>query len=485
VQTDQPPIHPEGHDRRRKWLILAVLASVAFMAQLDLFIVNVAIPSIGLSFSGAPLSDLSWILNGYAVVFAALLVPAARLADHYGRKRFLLVGVVTFIGASAICAAAPSVAVLIAGRAVQAAGAAAIVPASLGLLLPSFPQRQHNLVVGVWSATAALAASAGPPLGGLLVAVDWRWIFLVNLPVGLVTVAVGARVLPEIRAKADSHLPDPLSIVSLLAAVTLLTFGLVEGTTWGWSSARLIGVLAGALVAAAVTIYRTLRHPNAVIEVSLFESREFGTASLTLFLYYIGFAAFLLSSVLYLQDLWHYDALRAGLAIAPGPITAGLFAVNGGKIIGRFGRTTPAAVGAVAIVASAIYLLALAPLAPDYLQFLPGILLCGASAGLVQAPLYASAGTLPVHRTTTGSGVLNMARQLGSVVGVATLVALLNTSHPNSLAPFDRGWVLQLISGALATVGLLALARRRVGSASRQAAGVAMAVASSDQWSPP
>ena len=483
MQTDQPPLHTEGHDRRRKWVILAVLASVAFMAQLDLFIVNVAIPSIGRSFAGSPLSDLSWILNGYAVVFAALLVPAARLADHYGRKRFLLVGVVTFIGASAICAAAPSVAVLIAGRAIQAAGAAAIVPASLGLLLPSFPQRQHNLVVGAWAATGAVAASAGPPLGGLLVAVDWRWIFLVNLPVGLLTIAVGSRVLPEIRAKAGAHLPDPLSVVSLLAAVTLLTFGLVEGSTWGWSSARLITVLSAAVVSAAITIRRTMRHPNAVIELSLFESREFTTASLGLFLYYIGFAAFLLSSVLYLQDLWHYDALRAGLAIAPGPIVAGLFAINGGRIIGRFGRTAPAVLGALSIVASAVYLLALAPATPDYLLFLPGLLLCGASAGLVQSPLYASASTLPSHRTTTGSGVLNMARQLGSVVGVAALVALFASSHPASLAPFDRGWALQLISGALAATGLVALRRRHAGNAekaSRHAAGAVVVAASSD-----
>src|SRR5665213_3071561 len=187
-----------GHERR--WLILGVLAAVAFMAQLDLFIVNVAIPAVGHSFASAPLSSLSWVLNGYAIVFAALLVPAGRLADHYGRRRFLLAGVLVFVAGSCLCAVAPSLGVLVAGRIVQAVGAAAIVPASLGLLLPVFPSHRHNLVVGAWAATAAVAASAGPPIGGLLIALSWRWIFLVNLPIGVVTLLLGFRILPEVRA---------------------------------------------------------------------------------------------------------------------------------------------------------------------------------------------------------------------------------------------------------------------------------------------
>src|ERR1700754_619680 len=209
-----------GHPRR--WAILAVLAAVAFMAQLDLFIVNVALPAIGSSFPGSGLSSLSWVLNAYAIVFAALLVPAGRLADHFGRKRFLLGGVGLFTGASALCAIAPTLGLLVAGRVLQAVGAALIVPASLGLLMPAFPRRQHTMVVGIWAGVAAGAATSGPPGGGPLVGLDWRWIFLVNLPIGIATLVAGVRVLPEVRAQAGARLPDPVSALALLAAVTLL-----------------------------------------------------------------------------------------------------------------------------------------------------------------------------------------------------------------------------------------------------------------------
>jgi MFS family permease len=188
----------QGHPQR--WRILVVLAAVAFMAQLDLFIVNIAVPSMSRSFSGAGLSSLSWVLNAYAIVFAALLVPAGRLADHFGRRRFLLAGVAIFTAASVLCAVAPVLGVLIAGRVLQAAGAAAIVPASLGLLLPSFPARQQTAAVGVWAGVAAVAASSGAPVGGLLVGFSWRWIFLVNVPIGVATIVAGLRILPEVRA---------------------------------------------------------------------------------------------------------------------------------------------------------------------------------------------------------------------------------------------------------------------------------------------
>ncbi len=443
----------QGHPR--KWVILAALAAVAFMAQLDLFIVNIAIPALGHSFSGARLSSLSWVLNAYAIVFAALLVPAGRLADHYGRRRFLLAGVVMFITASAICAAAPTLDVLVAGRALQAVGAAAIVPTSLGLLLPVFPARQHNLVVGAWAGTAAVAATAGPPLGGLLVALDWRWIFLVNVPIGVFVVVLGSRVLPEISAHQGAKLPDAVSVVSLLVAVTLVTFGLVQGPAWGWGSPSVVGMLAVAAGAAALTVRRILHHPNAVIERTLFESREFTSAALGLFLYFVAFASFLLVSVLFLQDQWHYSVLRTGLAIAPGPLTAAVFAVNSGRISGRFGRTAPAVTGALMTVAAALYWLTVAPVHSSYAGgFLPGLLFGGVGAGLTQAPLYAAASTLAAHRTTTGSAVLNMARQLGSAVGVAVLVALLGVGRPDRLALFHRGWILIAVGATGAALAI-------------------------------
>ena len=453
-----------GHPRR--WLVLTVLAAVAFMAQLDLFIVNIAVPAMGHSFSGVGLSGLSWVLNAYAIVFAALLVPAGRLADHYGRKLFLLVGVATFTLASVLCAVAPALDVLVLGRVIQAAGAAMIVPSSLGLLMAAFPRRQHSLAVGIWAGVAAVAASSGAPIGGLLVTVNWRLIFLINVPIGVATVVAGIRVLPEVRAQPGAHLPDAVSAVSLLAAVTLLTLATVQGPSWGWGSAAVIGLFAAAAAATALTVRRILRHPNALIEAHLFRSREFSTATIGLFLFFVAFASWLLVTVLFLQDEWHYSALRAGLGIAPGPLIAAVFAVNSGRISARFGRTLPAALGALLIAAPGCLWLAFAQARPAYVAvFLPGMLLGGIGAGLAQAPLFAAASGLPADRATTGSAVLNMARQLGSAVGVAVLVALLASQQPHALGLFQRGWILQAGAAVAAAVSLVVLRagrRRRV-----------------------
>ncbi len=464
----EPTTWSSEHGHPRKWTVLVVLATVAFMAQLDLFVVNVAVPAMARSFHGSSLADLSWVLNAYAVVFGALLVPAGRLADHYGRRRFLLGGVGVFTSGSVLCAVAPSLGILVVGRVIQAVGAAAIVPTSLGLLLPVFPTRQHNLVVGAWAGVAAVAASAGAPLGGLLVTASWRWIFLVNVPFGLFAVLLGLRVLPEVRAPAGARLPDAISMVSLLAAVTLVIFGTVQGPVWGWGSARVIGLLAAAALATAVTARRAFTQPRAVIEASLFESREFATATLALFLWFVAFGVFLLISVLYLQDLWHYSALKTGVAIVPGPVASAIFAINSGRITRRFGRTLPALAGTAATCLSALYWLLFAPADPAYVTgFLVPMVLGGMGAGLTQAPLFAAASTLPAHRATTGSAVLNMARQVGSAVGVAGLVALLASQHPDQLALFRRGWAFELAAAGCAT---LLIARSTVRARSRSAA---------------
>ena len=457
------PPDAEGHPKR--WWILAVLGAVAFMAQLDLFIVNVALPTIGQSLGGTSLSGLSWILNAYAVVFAALLVPAGRLADHFGRRRFLLIGVVIFTAASAGCALAPSLGVLVAARAVQAVGAAMIVPTSLGLLYPAFARRQHALVVGIWAGVASVAASAGPPLGGLLVGIDWRWIFLINLPIGVATLVAGWRVLPEVRAQRGTRLPDGVSAAVLLAAVTLLILGTVQGPVWGWTDPRTLGLLAAALVAIVLTVARTIQHPHALIEKTLFASRDFTFASLALLLYFVAFALFLLTTVLFLQGQWHYSPVQAGLAITPGPAMAALFGVNAGRISSRFGRTLPAAVGAGLVMVSAAYWIIAAPAHPSYLTgFLPGLLIGGISVGLVQAPLLAAAGTLPPDRATTGSAVLSMARQIGSAIGVAIEVVILGAAARPSMAGFRHAWAAEIVAGTLAAIAAAGVGRRRPAS---------------------
>jgi MFS family permease len=388
------------------------------MAQLDLFIVNIALPSIAHSFSGASLSSMSWIVTGYAIVFATLLVPAGRLADHYGRRRVFLTGVAVFTVASVACACAPALWVAVAGRVLQGVGAATMVPTSLGLLWPLFEQREHNRVVGAWAGVAAVAASMGPTLGGLLIGIDWRWIFLINVPIGVVTFFAGLAVVA----------------VSLLALVT------VEGGRWGWLSANTLVCLGIGVAAAVATVWRAITNPRAIIEASLFKVRPFAASSAGLFFFFLAHASWMLINVLFLQSIWHYSPVLCGMAVSPGPMTAAIFAPTSGRIADRIGRRATATIGCLAFAAGGLFCSVMVPAGHSYFaSFVPGMVLAGIGSGLTQAPLYAAASELPDHRATTGSAMLNMSRQIGSAFGVAVLVSLLGAAS-SGLAGYRHGW---------------------------------------------
>src|SRR3954471_5719481 len=215
-----------------KWRVLIVVSAAVFMASLDLFIVNIAFPAIESDFGGTSLASLSWILNAYAIVFAALLVPAGRTADRLGRKRSFIAGLTLFPVASALCAAAPSVGLLVAARVLQAIGAASVFPTSLALLLPEFPPAERRKAVSIWAALGAVAAAAGPPIGGLLVQAGWQLVFLVNVPIGLALLVSAARTLTEAREPAGTPRPDLAGAALLTAAVGALTFAIVKSSDW-------------------------------------------------------------------------------------------------------------------------------------------------------------------------------------------------------------------------------------------------------------
>ena len=225
-------------------MILATLSGAAFMASLDVFIVNVAFPDIGHDFNGASLANLSWILNGYTIVYAALLVPLGRLADRYGRKAGFVGGLALFTAASAACAFSTGLWMLVAFRVLQAVGAAALTPTSLGLLLTSTPPERRVRAVRIWAASGALAAAIGPVVGGVLVQASWRWVFLVNLPVGVVAVIAAVRSVPDSRDESITRTPDLLGAAMLAAAIGAVSLGLVRGSDWGWGSATTIATFA-------------------------------------------------------------------------------------------------------------------------------------------------------------------------------------------------------------------------------------------------
>src|SRR5256714_6467829 len=238
----------------RPSVVFAIVSTGIVLATLDQFIVNIAFPSIQHSLGGS-VSTLSWVLNGYSIVFAALLVPAGRLADRSGRKLGFLAGVAIFTAASALCAAASSVGLLVAARALQGIGAAVMIPSSLGLLLAAYPPERRAGAVRAWAAVTGASAALGPVVGGLLVEASWRWVFIVNVPIGIGALAVGLRLLPS-PAPERGPLPDLLGSFWIAAAIGAVSLGLVKGQAWGWGSGRIVGSFVAAVLLGVFFVIR-------------------------------------------------------------------------------------------------------------------------------------------------------------------------------------------------------------------------------------
>jgi EmrB/QacA subfamily drug resistance transporter len=447
----------EAASNRRQWQVLIVVVTGVFMASLDLFIVNIAFPQIHHEFRTS-LGSLSWILNAYAIVFAALLVPAGRWADAFGRKRAFLLGLELFTAASAACAVAPSVGFLTIARGVQALGAALLMPTSLGLMLPEFPPQRRHIAIGVWAAVGGVAAAAGPPLGGLLVQASWRWVFVVNVPVGVIALAVAWRLLREIR-DPDATRPDVLGAGVLTAALGALVVAIVKGPDWGWLSLGTVGLFAVAAALLAVTAWRSAHHPAPVVEPAIVRVRAFSLATAGSVLFFMAFAAMLLGSVLYLTTIWREPILTAGLMLAPGPATAALFAVPGARLGKLAGHGAAGAIGALLFACGNVWWLTHVGVDRHYaLDWLPGMVIGGAGVGLVLPSLTgAAAATLAPARFATGIALQTTGRQIGSALGVAILVAVLGTG--SSPADFRAAWWFMLVAALSAGATLAAVGR--------------------------
>ena len=424
MRADGSPEAPEGSaamSEKAHWRAFLVVGPTIFITILDMFIVNIAFPDILRDFEGSSISELSWVLNGYTIVFAALLVPMGKLGDVIGRRLVFQVGTLLFVAASALSAAAPSSGFLIGARVLQGVGAAAITPTSLGLVLPLFPANQRGAAIGAWAALGGVGAAMGPPLGGLLTEASWRWIFIVNIPIGLLTIPLVQRRLSEVR-DSRAHLPDAIGSVLAVTSVGLLVLGLVQGDTWDWDS-RVIACFAAALVLGIAFVARSLRHRAPVIELDLFKSSEFSLANAANLVFYAGFGAFLLSNVLYLTEVWHYSVLEAGFALAPGPATVVLFAGISSRFADRLG---PAILGAPG-----------------------GIVFAVACAVIV----------VPSERLATGIGGSATFRQVGAALGAAAFVALFGTPAVTEvLDAFDRSFVYMAACDAASGLMLFVLA---------------------------
>ena len=467
---------PEAGQRgqARFGAVFAVVCAGIVCVNLDMFIVNVAIPSIGRSFGGANLASLSWVLNAYAIVFAALLVPAGRAADLIGRRAAFLAGMVVFGLASAACAVAPDVWVLVVSRVVQAAGGALLMPASLGLLLAAARPEKRAGTIRAWTSVGGAAAALGPVIGGALVAASWHWVFLVNVPIVAIAVAAGLRVLrpdPASAARAGraaergEALPDTLGAVVFTVAIGALALALVKSDDWGWASPSTIGLIVAAAVLVALFIRRSARHPSPVIELHLLRRPTFATATAANVVFGTAFGAMLLLVTLWCQDVWGWSALRTGLGVAPGPLLVPFWSIAAGPLARKIGPGPVAAAGCAIYAAGCVFWRLNLAVTPDYAtRMLPGMLLTGTGVGLTLPTLVSAAvSAVPPHRFATGSGIVTMARQVGIVLGVSVLVTVLgHPAGPGALPAFQRATVvLAAVAFGAGVVDLLLIPARR------------------------
>lgn len=459
-QTSEAP--GAGTQQARLGVVFAVIAVGVSMANLDVFIVNVALPEINRDFSGASLGSLSWVINAYAVVFAALLVPAGNLADRTSPRTAYLLGVAIFTVASALCAMAPDVWFLVAARVVQAVGAALMLPSSLGLLLAAAPPERRLTSVRAWTAISGLAAALGPVAGGLLTELNWRWVFLVNVPVGIAALIFGPRVLPRVPAKNLAR-PDLLGAGLLTIAIAAVALGVVRSEELGWQSLGVVGPLVGSVALLAWFAARCARHPSPVLPLSLLRMPVFSAASFANILFAVAFASMLLSAVLWCQNVWEWSAMRTGLALFPGTLLAPVLALTMGPLARRLGPAPIALAGCVAFAAGIAWWHQRLEPSADYLSgMFPGMLLTGVGVGLVLPTLVGAAvAGLPPQSFSTGSGVVTMARQVGTVLGIALLVSAMGTpgTSTETLKAFDNIWMVTLAATAATALACLALGR--------------------------
>jgi EmrB/QacA subfamily drug resistance transporter len=425
--------------------VFFVTVAGAFVVALDLSIVNVAFPSIERSFPAASTSTLSWVLSAYSVVFGALLLGAGRIADRSGRRRWFLRGLAVFTLGSLLCGAATAPWLLIAGRVVQAVGAALLMPASLALLLGATPAELRAQAVALWGGISALAVAVGPSLGSVLIdAGGWRWAFLVNLPVLAVAVVAARRVLAE--SVVGGPAPDLLGVALLSLAVASLALGITQGEDWGWSSAPVLGALALAAGLGVLAVRRARRHPAPAIDLSLFENRTVALANAATVAYALGFFAMLLANVLFLTTVWQYSTLKAGLAITPGPLVVAALSRSTGAWAARVGYRRVLVVGGLTFAAAQLWSVAFMPLQPDYLgRWLPASIIGGLGVALTFPVLSAAAvAGLPMDRFGIGGAVNQTARQMGAVLGIALLVAILGApaSLDEAVTAFRHAWLL-------------------------------------------
>ena len=410
------------------WPVFWVASVAAFLVSLDATMLYSAFGALRAGFPGATAAGMSWVLNAYTVVYAAMLIPAGGLADAHGRKRVFLTGVALFVVASGACGLAGSVTWLIAARIVQAIGAALLTPASLSIVLAAFPQHKRALTVSLWGAVSGFAAALGPSLGSFVIqSVGWPWAFFINLPIGAVALWRGAALLTESAPAATRRRVDVVGMVLLVVAVGAIALAIVEAESPAWTRAALGAAAATGAISLGGFIRWARRARDPLVDLGLFKHRTYSAVNAATLSFGIAFAMMFFAFFFYMNNVWHYSQARAGIAIAPGPLTVIPIAILTGRLAGRFGHRPFLVGGALLYALAGLWFLLMPGIEPAYLsRWLPGLLLTGVSVGLVLPSLSGAAvSKLPARDYAVGSAVNQATRQIGAVIGVAITVLLL------------------------------------------------------------
>jgi EmrB/QacA subfamily drug resistance transporter len=441
-------------EERRKWWTLAAVSFGLFMIMLDNTVVNVALPAIQEDL-GADLSQLQWIVTGYALSFAALMLIGGKLADAYGRRLIFVAGIVLFTGASLWCGLAGSGEMLIAARVVQGAGAALMNPATLSIIAATFAPKERGMAIGIWAGVSALALAIGPLVGGLLTEhLSWHWIFFVNVPVGALAIAASYLLITESKDETHESLDLPGLATSALGLFAL-TYGLIEANEYGWTSARIVGSFLVAVVALASFVVIERRRRSPMLDLSLFRSGTYTGANVAMLLVALAMFGVFFFVSLYMQNVLGYSAVQAGAAFLPLTVLIILVAPIAGKLSDKYGSRWLMTSGMVLL---GVQLLYLSQLGTDstFWNLLPGFLVGGLGMALAMTPTAAAATrAVPVHKSGVGSAVLNAMRQVGGSVGIALMGAIV--AHAASEKPGIEGFMIGF-ERALVVAALIAFA---------------------------
>ena len=444
----------------RRWWVLAAVSLAAFMTYLDNNIVNVAIPTIQHSLH-LSVSGLEWVVSSYLLTVAGLLLAGGRLADVFGRRRLFLIGMVIFTLSSLAAGLAGSGGVLIASRAVQGVGAALLMPATLAIIMATFTNaRERSTAIGIWAAAGALALATGPALGGLISQhLHWGWIFLINVPVGVITFAIAAFYVAESRAESASRQLDLPGLATSALSLFALTYALIEGNVSGWTSPRILGAFVLAAAAAVIFLAIEARSVNPMVDLAMFRRREFSGGTGTMMIWAFGVLGIYFFTSLYLQQTLGFSPVEAGLAFVPMALCVAIFAAIAPRIEARAGAHRTVAAGMLLMVIGLV-LFARLGLHAGYTSLLPGFMLFGAGAGLMNVPLTnAVMAATPPSVAGVASALLNASREVAGLLGITVIGAVLRTAQGASArggADPVHAFLDGYHTGLLVTIGLMA-----------------------------